>query len=87
MIWKQHAPGSAEQRLAIERGELDGDCGSFASIPAQWLQSGNVNLFVRFTRDKEAGMPDSARFVEDFAKTQEDKELEALLEEVLDSMP
>ena len=73
-------PGSAEQRLAIERGELDGDCGSFASIPAQWLQNGSVNLFVRFTRNKQPGMSDSARFIEDFAKTQEDKDLLAVLD-------
>ena len=25
-------PGSAEQRIAIERGELDGDCGAWSSI-------------------------------------------------------
>ena len=73
-------PGSAEQRLAIERGELDGDCGSIASIPIPWLTGGKINLFVRFTRDKEAGMPDSARFVEDFAKTQEDKDLLSVLD-------
>jgi tripartite-type tricarboxylate transporter receptor subunit TctC len=29
--------GSAEQRLAIERGELDGDCGARSSLPADWL--------------------------------------------------
>jgi hypothetical protein len=28
---------SAEQRLAIERGELDGDCGARSSLPADWL--------------------------------------------------
>ena len=31
-------PGSAEVRLAIERGELDGDCGSFSSFPVEWLR-------------------------------------------------
>jgi tripartite-type tricarboxylate transporter receptor subunit TctC len=31
-------PGSAEKRLAIERGELDGDCGSFSSIPPDWVR-------------------------------------------------
>ncbi len=35
-------PGSAEQRLAIERGELDGDCGTYSSIPQEWLNKGLV---------------------------------------------
>ena len=30
-------PGSAEQRLAIEQGALDGDCGSYSSIPLEWI--------------------------------------------------
>ena len=40
-------PGSAEQRIAIERGELDGDCGSISSIPFissahAWSWTGSV---------------------------------------------
>ena len=31
-------PGSAELRLAIEQGELDGDCGSYSSIPLEWIK-------------------------------------------------
>ena len=31
-------PGSAEQRIAIERGELDGDCGAWSSIPVEWIK-------------------------------------------------
>ncbi len=72
-------PGSNEQRLAIERGELDGDCGSYNSLPPDWIRDGKVHPFVRFTRDKEPYMPDSARFIEDFAKTQEQKDLLAIL--------
>ncbi len=72
-------PGSNEQRLAIERGELDGDCGSFHSLPPAWLQEGRVHPFVRFTRDKEADMPDSARFIDEFATTQEQRDLLAVV--------
>ena len=72
-------PGSNEQRLAIERGELDGDCGSFNSIPPSWLTEGKVHPFVRFTREKESFMPDSARFIEEFATTQEQRELLAVI--------
>ena len=48
-------PGSAEMRLAIERGELDGDCGSLSSIPAEWLRDNMAHPFVRFTKERAAG--------------------------------
>jgi hypothetical protein len=31
---------SAEERLAIERGELDGDCGGWSSLPQEWTDRG-----------------------------------------------
>jgi len=72
-------PGSNEQRMAIERGELDGDCGSFNSIPPSWLREGKAHPFVRFTREKESFMPDSARFIEEFATTSEQREVLAVI--------
>lgn len=30
-------PGANEKRLAVERGELDGDCGTVPSLPLAWL--------------------------------------------------
>ena len=66
-------PGSAEQRLAIERGELDGDCGSFSSIPVEWVRDGLAHSFVRFTERKPAEIPESAVYVGTFAKTDEQK--------------
>lgn len=68
-------PGSAEQRLAIERGELDGDCGSFSSIPQNWIEQGKVHAFVRFSQTKAAEIPDSAKFIGSFAKTDDQKKL------------
>lgn len=62
-------PGSAEQRIAIEQGELDGDCGTFSSIPSNWLREGKVHAFVRFTRERRPEMPEGAAFIEDLAKT------------------
>ena len=50
-------PGSAEQRIAIERGELDGDCGAFASIPIAWVNEKKVHPFVRFSEKKQRGHP------------------------------
>jgi tripartite-type tricarboxylate transporter receptor subunit TctC len=67
-------PGSAEQRLAIERGELEGDCGSWSSINPEWRQANKVNPFVRFSKGKAPDLPD-VPFVGDFAKTPEQKEV------------
>jgi tripartite-type tricarboxylate transporter receptor subunit TctC len=72
-------PGSAEQRLAIERGELDGDCGSWTSIPVDWVRDHKINPFVRFSAQRPAYIPESARYVGDFAKTPDQKELVELL--------
>src|SRR5262245_13791264 len=68
-------PGSAEQRIAIERGELDGDCGSFSSIPAAWINERKAHPFVRFTDKKPAEIPDSAVFINTFAKSEEQIQL------------
>jgi tripartite-type tricarboxylate transporter receptor subunit TctC len=68
-------PGSAEQRIAIERGELDGDCGSFSSIPVAWIKDGKAHPFVRFTEKKAAEIPESAVFINTFAKTEEQRQL------------
>jgi tripartite-type tricarboxylate transporter receptor subunit TctC len=68
-------PGSAEQRIAIERGELDGDCGSFSSIPVAWVQEGKAHSFVRFTEKRPSEIPESAVFINNFAKTDEQRML------------
>jgi tripartite-type tricarboxylate transporter receptor subunit TctC len=68
-------PGSAEQRIAIERGELDGDCGSFSSIPVAWVNERKVHPFVRFTEKQPPEIPESAVFINTFAKTEEQKQL------------
>ena len=73
-------PGSVEMRLAIERGELDGDCGTFSTIPIDWIRNKKAHPFVRFTRHKSADMPAAAKFVGDFAKTRDQKTLLAFLD-------
>jgi tripartite-type tricarboxylate transporter receptor subunit TctC len=68
-------PGSAEQRIAIERGEVDGDCGSYSSIPVEWIRDGKAHPFVRFVDKKPPEIPDSAVFINTFAKTDDQKQL------------
>jgi tripartite-type tricarboxylate transporter receptor subunit TctC len=68
-------PGSSEVRLAVERGELDGDCGSFSSIPPDWIRDKKAHVFVRFTKERPAEIPNSAGFINDYAKTQQQKDV------------
>ena len=72
-------PGSAEQRIAIERGELDGDCGSFSSLPVEWVRDRKAHPFVRFTEKVPPEIPDSAVFINTFAKTDEQKQILTVL--------
>jgi tripartite-type tricarboxylate transporter receptor subunit TctC len=72
-------PGSAEQRIAIERGELDGDCGSLSSIPVDWLRDKKAHVFVRFLERKPPEMPASAAYIGEFAKTDEQRQLLTVL--------
>ena len=73
-------PGSAEQRLAIEQGELDGDCGSYSSIPHEWIKKGLAHTFVRFIRQAPPSeIPESAVYIGSFATTDEQRQLLRLL--------
>jgi tripartite-type tricarboxylate transporter receptor subunit TctC len=72
-------PGSAEKRLAIERGELDGDCGSYSSIPPEWLRDNKVNVFIRFEQHLAKGMTADSPYAPDIAKDAKQKELLLLL--------
>jgi tripartite-type tricarboxylate transporter receptor subunit TctC len=68
-------PGSNEQRLAVERGELEGACASWSAIPQDWIANGRINVIARFGPNRPADMPASAPYVNDLATTQEQKEL------------
>jgi tripartite-type tricarboxylate transporter receptor subunit TctC len=68
-------PGSAEQRIAIERGELDGDCGSFSSIPIAWVKENKVHAFVRFSETRDDEIPESAVYIGTFATSDEQRAL------------
>jgi tripartite-type tricarboxylate transporter receptor subunit TctC len=41
--------GSAAKRLAIENGEIAGDCGGFTSLPEGWLKDGRITILVRMS--------------------------------------
>jgi tripartite-type tricarboxylate transporter receptor subunit TctC len=53
-------PGSAEKKIALERGELDGDCGSWTSLPEEWLRDKKLDIHIRYSRTLVPGMPAEA---------------------------
>ncbi len=72
-------PGSNEQRLALERGELEGNCGSWSAIPQDWIVHHRINALVRFSPKRPADMPESVPYVNDLAKSREQKDLLTIL--------
>lgn len=68
-------PGSAEERLAIERRELDGGCGAWSSNPPDWVNNKKINPIVSFSPVPIPNMYGNPPFVGDLAKTKEDKDL------------
>jgi tripartite-type tricarboxylate transporter receptor subunit TctC len=67
-------PGSNEQRLAVERGELDGACASWSAIPQDWARNRLINPLVRFAATQPPDMPPTP-YVNDLAKTDQDRAL------------
>jgi tripartite-type tricarboxylate transporter receptor subunit TctC len=66
-------PGSNEQRLALERGELEGNCGSWTAIPQDWIVGHKINPLLRFSATRPADMSPDVPYVLDLAKTAEQK--------------
>jgi tripartite-type tricarboxylate transporter receptor subunit TctC len=66
-------PGSAEQRMALERGELEGNCGSWSAMPQDWLVNHKINALVRFSPKRPADMPANVPYVGDLTANQDQK--------------
>ena len=75
----QGYPGSADKRLAIERGELDGDCGSWTSLPDDWLKDNKITLLVRFSRTRLPDMPETMAYAGDLLNDAKKKQILDLL--------
>jgi tripartite-type tricarboxylate transporter receptor subunit TctC len=72
-------PGSADKRIAIERGELDGDCGSWTSMPEDWLREKKITLLVRFSRTLLPDMPPDLPYAGDLLPDQKKRQTLELL--------
>jgi tripartite-type tricarboxylate transporter receptor subunit TctC len=71
--------GSAAKRLAIARGEVDGDCGGWTSVPADWLQERSINVIVRLSQTLIEGMDKSVPFGGDLVKNADERRIYDLL--------
>ena len=67
--------GSGELRIAIERGELDGDCGTWSSLPSNWISNRRINPVVRFSSMPVPGVAADVPFVGDLTDSQDDRAL------------
>ena len=72
-------PGSAEERLGIERGELDGDCGAWSSLPPKWIEEKLIRPIYRSSPTLAPGMPSTIPFVGDLAPNPDARKVIRLL--------
>jgi tripartite-type tricarboxylate transporter receptor subunit TctC len=59
--------GTAEVRLAIERGELDGDCGAWSSLPEDWIEQKKISPISRSGMTVPEGMSPDVPYIADLA--------------------
>jgi tripartite-type tricarboxylate transporter receptor subunit TctC len=71
--------GSAQTRLAIERGELDGDCGAWSSVPQDWVANNKINPLLKFTRLPIPGLAGDVPYAGDLAPSEETRNVLDLL--------
>jgi tripartite-type tricarboxylate transporter receptor subunit TctC len=72
-------PGSTEKRMAIERGELDGDCIGWTSVPEHWVREKKITIHLRFSKRLVLGIPESALIARDVLKDETKKQTLDLL--------
>jgi tripartite-type tricarboxylate transporter receptor subunit TctC len=67
--------GSADKRLAVERREIDGDCGGWTSVPEDWLRQKKINIMLRLSPTLVDGMDSGIPFGGDLVKDARERQL------------
>ncbi len=74
--------GTQETIMAVERGETHGRCGwSWSSLKAtrlDWVKDGKINIFLQMGAEKSPLFP-NVPFAPDLAKTEQDRQMMALM--------
>jgi tripartite-type tricarboxylate transporter receptor subunit TctC len=65
--------GSASKRLAVEKGEVDGDCGGWAALPEDWLRERKIDVVVRLSPTLVAGMDPKVPYAGDLVAEPRDR--------------
>jgi tripartite-type tricarboxylate transporter receptor subunit TctC len=68
-------PGGSEKKIAVERGELDGDCTSFSTVPREWVRDGKVNIISRGSTILLPDMPPNTPYIMDLTDDPHKKSL------------
>jgi tripartite-type tricarboxylate transporter receptor subunit TctC len=67
--------GSAEKRLAVEKGEIDGDCGGWTSVPDDWLRDRKINVMIRLSPTLVSGMDAAVPFGGDLVRDADERKV------------
>jgi tripartite-type tricarboxylate transporter receptor subunit TctC len=67
--------GSAEKRLAVEKGEIDGDCGGWTSVPDDWLRDRRINVMIRLSPTLVPGMDRDVPFGGDLVRDADERKI------------
>jgi len=67
--------GSADKRLAIERGEIDGDCGGWTSVPEDWLRERKISVVIRLSPTLVAGMDGAVPWGGDLTRSADERRI------------
>jgi tripartite-type tricarboxylate transporter receptor subunit TctC len=71
--------GTAQQYVAIERGELDAGCGGWSSLPPHWRTEGKVKPLVRLVPTVADNMPKNVPYAGDLVNNDRDRGVLRLL--------
>jgi tripartite-type tricarboxylate transporter receptor subunit TctC len=72
-------PGRTEVQLAIERGEVDGECGTTESLPQHWLRENKINMVLRMSEAQTPEIPADVPWIGSFVTSPEDMQVLRLL--------
>jgi hypothetical protein len=72
-------PGRTEIHVAMERGEVDGECGTLEAIPTRWMRDKKINIITKLSEAKVPEIPDGVPWLGSFAKSKADVQVLRLL--------
>ena len=71
--------GAAQQRLAIERGEIDGSCSEWTALPPDWIEQRKALALVRWLPAAPADFTQTAPYIGDLATGEDRRIIEMLV--------